>query len=755
NSVHGIDALGGGGVVVSDQGRVRIKNNRITHNTVTSATSNGLSAGGGIGIFNSPDYDCLIVDNEICFNTADNTATPLRAYGGGIFLLSSVGDVRNNLFKKNRAQLGGAIAVVNWNAGQNASNHFSSLDLPGLRKNSAIAAPLIKQLFINNTLVKNTATHAGAIFSELATPMILNCILWDNPSETPNYQTVGNMHLQYSCVQDAGLGHHNIYEDPVFADSINYFLDPGASPCIDAGNPAVEFNDMEDPAQPGQALFPALGTLRNDMGAYGGNAAATLPGILLTYGQKFNAFLQRTWNAPIWQRNTIVDSFLTTVSEFPFTEDSTYCVFIYTGNVTSVTVPGDANGWNGTAFPMRRISGTTFWYYGQQFEPDTRLDYKFVVDHYRWILDPRNPRTVTGGYGPNSELTMPGFVDPPEIEYYPNIPHGTVKDTVFTSTSLGRSRPVTVYLPPGYESAPADSFPLILFHDGQDYQILGSVMNILDYLIHENRIQPVIGVLVRHGNIHRENEYATDETAEFESFIMDEVLPVIDQRYRTRKAPQYRAMTGPSYGGLITTQICYHHPEQFGLCAPVSPSYWAKDMVIFHEVTTGPKKNLTFFLDWGKYETGIALDARLFRDTLLAKGYPLVWHERHDGHSWGNWRAHLDEILEYFFPASGTNVLDADKKPADFELQQNYPNPFNPETTIQFSMPNTGPVKLTIYDAVGRITRTLLNAELSAGTHTVRWNGMGENGTRAASGLYFCRLEAGPSVNILKMMLLK
>jgi enterochelin esterase family protein len=404
---------------------------------------------------------------------------------------------------------------------------------------------------------------------------------------------------------------------------------------------------------------------------------------------------------------------------------------------------------------MQRISGTTFWYYGQQFEPDTRLDYKFVVDNYRWILDPRNPRTVTGGYGPNSELAMPAFVDPPEIEYYPNIPHGTVKDTVFTSTNLGRSRPVTVYLPPGYESAPADSFPLILFHDGQDYQILGSVMNILDYLIHENRIQPVIGILVRHGNIHRENEYATDETAEFESFIIDEVLPIIDQRYRTRKVPQYRAMTGPSYGGLITTQICYHHPEQFGLCAPVSPSYWAKDMAVYREVTEGPKKNLNFFLDWGKYETGIALDARLLRDRLQDKGYSLVWHERHDGHSWGNWRAHLHEILEYFFPAGGTQVGDADKRPADFQLRQNFPNPFNPETTIRFVLPTTAHVSLKIYNLNGQMINKLINRELTEGSHSITWNGTNAQGSTVASGVYFYELKSEPYQAVKTMLLLR
>ena len=63
----------------------------------------------------------------------------------------------------------------------------------------------------------------------------------------------------------------NLSIDPRFSDPDNGDLTlKEDSPCIDAGNPEEIFNDIEDSFNPGFALWPAMGTLRNDMGAYGG-----------------------------------------------------------------------------------------------------------------------------------------------------------------------------------------------------------------------------------------------------------------------------------------------------------------------------------------------------------------------------------------------------------------------------------------------------------------------------------------------------
>jgi len=89
--------------------------------------------------------------------------------------------------------------------------------------------------------------------------------------------------------------------------------------------------------------------------------------------------------------------------------------------------------------------------------------------------------------------------------------------------------------------------------------------------------------------------------------------------------------------------------------------------------------------------------------------------------------------------------------PKEFALHNAYPNPFNPVTSIRFDLPKTSPVKLIIYNALGRQVTTLVSSQsLAAGYHEVKWNAQ-----PYASGVYFCRMEAGAFTSTKKLMLLK
>jgi hypothetical protein len=85
----------------------------------------------------------------------------------------------------------------------------------------------------------------------------------------------------------------------------------------------------------------------------------------------------------------------------------------------------------------------------------------------------------------------------------------------------------------------------------------------------------------------------------------------------------------------------------------------------------------------------------------------------------------------------------------------NYPNPFNPETSIRFQLPQSGLTEICVYNLKGQMVRKLLTADISAGTHTVQWNGRDNNKQPVASGMYLYRVHSGKQYYMGKMVLMK
>ncbi len=183
------------------------------------------------------------IKNNIFANNANYAGT------AGINSVSSIFTVKNNIFVNNQGMSGGVFI---------------------LRNNSDIH-------IINNTISNNQSNAIFFVYNSM--PEIENSIIW----ETNNIFTLVNSMplVSYTCITGGYDGPNNIDSDPMFTaptegSGVNYdglnadwTLQEG-SPCIDAGNPAEEYNDIEDPNNPGEALWPAMGTLRNDMGAFGG-----------------------------------------------------------------------------------------------------------------------------------------------------------------------------------------------------------------------------------------------------------------------------------------------------------------------------------------------------------------------------------------------------------------------------------------------------------------------------------------------------
>ncbi|HMT11054.1 MAG TPA: Omp28-related outer membrane protein [Ignavibacteria bacterium] len=88
--------------------------------------------------------------------------------------------------------------------------------------------------------------------------------------------------------------------------------------------------------------------------------------------------------------------------------------------------------------------------------------------------------------------------------------------------------------------------------------------------------------------------------------------------------------------------------------------------------------------------------------------------------------------------------------PNSFSLSQNYPNPFNPQTNIRFSLPKGSDVKITVFDAVGRVVALLANGRFEAGTYNIDFNA-----SALSSGIYFYSITTAEFTDTKKMMLIK
>ena len=106
------------------------------------------------------------------------------------------------------------------------------------------------------------------------------------------------------------------------------------------------------------------------------------------------------------------------------------------------------------------------------------------------------------------------------------------------------------------------------------------------------------------------------------------------------------------------------------------------------------------------------------------------------------------DVSGFTFTLTGVEVEAG--TPTEFSISQNFPNPFNPTTTIPFALPHTGRTTITLYNLLGRTVRTLINGELKAGYHELRFDARS-----LPSAVYFYTIQSGRFVQTKKMVAMK
>ncbi len=370
----------------------------------------------------------------------------------------------------------------------------------------------------------------------------------------------------------------------------------------------------------------------------------------------FYDFKEKFTSAAPGDRQGLIDQYITWQESrgFPAIINDTHAVFIYytSNSVNSVSVAGDMNGWNPNLDPMTQLDPDfNFFYRERVFEEDARIDYKFVVGS-NWILDPRNPNKVSGGFGPNSELAMPNFVQPVEIIEKPTTPKGTLQ-TISTAFD-GPNPKIQIYLPTGYDSG--KKYRSVYFADGSEYVTLGSATVILDNMIHSGEIEPVIAVFVDPWG-DRANWYNCSRN-DYVNFL-DKLVEYIDTNYATNATADARAHVGTSLGGQVSAQVGVSRGNVFKTIGAHSPAWYDEDTTLgfigcgikeqMKNTFTDGSNGTSWWMTAGSYEQLIWDGVKEMEPYFDKHGVPNQVIYLHEGHSWGAWRHTLDDFFRFWF----------------------------------------------------------------------------------------------------------
>lgn len=151
--------------------------------------------------------------------------------------------------------------------------------------------------------------------------------------------------------------------------------------------------------------------------------------------------------------------------------------------------------------------------------------------------------------------------------------------------------------------------------------------------------------------------------------------------------------------------------------------------------------------DWTKYEVPLANFTGVDMTDIK---YILIVNPRSGTFALQYGTLFFDNIYIY----DSTVGIEETGRIEKFSLMQNYPNPFNPATMIRFDLERPAMVRLEIFDVNGQLVRTLVNSNLNSGSHSVKWDGAGFNGSVVSSGTYFYRLSLDGKPAAAKNMIL-
>jgi enterochelin esterase-like enzyme len=300
---------------------------------------------------------------------------------------------------------------------------------------------------------------------------------------------------------------------------------------------------------------------------------------------------------------------------------------------TPVALKNDTSGiWSVTVPPVK---------------PDI-YPYSLWVDSVQ-IADPNNTYIFANERFKRSIVDVPG--DQPLVHSLQNVPHGKISYCYYKSTTLGTTRSVLVYTPPGYSATGKTRYPVLyLIHGGSDteetWTKVGRANLIADNLIAQGKATPMI-IVMPYGNVRPK------PMADFTKEVINDIIPFIETNYSVVNKSSGRAIAGFSVGGGQTLNIGLTNTDKFAYVCSYAPytatdefkanfSNWTPDVAAINRqlkllsISVGTED---FLYESVKQNIAMFKEKNLKLDTLIVPG----------GHTWMNCKLYLANTLQQIF----------------------------------------------------------------------------------------------------------
>jgi GH35 family endo-1,4-beta-xylanase/enterochelin esterase-like enzyme len=260
----------------------------------------------------------------------------------------------------------------------------------------------------------------------------------------------------------------------------------------------------------------------------------------------------------------------------------------------------------------------------------------------------------TGNYFGSCRWESGIEIPAPDQDFYAcrtDIPHGNIQKILFYSKSLGKMQEATVYLPNGYGKlvkGKQERYPVLYLQHGwgeneTSWPVQGCAGLIMDNLIAEGKIKPFI-IVMAYGltNDIKFGTIGKFDAKEFETLLVDELVPFIDKNYLTKADKWNRAMAGLSMGGVETKLITLRRPEVFGYWGLLSGGQYAPEEI------NNTKQVRLIFESCGSKEFPDGINKSV--EALKAAGYNAVgFVSEGTAHEFLTWRRSLREMAPLLF----------------------------------------------------------------------------------------------------------